>query len=260
MKGGAKPSVIVKYKGADGSVSTLAEGRDYKLSYRNNTTYGGSKSPTVVVSGTGNFKGKREVAFAITEKNLDTVTLLADDVPYKNKANSFATKLTLTDIDGKALKAGKDYDKDPVYVYLNSTEVTSNGSTVTRAAGDPVDKTDIIPVNTVIKVTVKAKAGSGYTGSASGEYKITKGSIASAKVVIPVQTYTGKPIELKKSDITVSIKGTPLSESDYDIVSYTDNTQKGTAKVTIRGKGNYGGLKTQSFKIKAKGFKWWWRK
>ena len=260
MKGGAKPAVVVKYQGADGSVRTLAKGRDYKLSYRNNTTYGGSKSPTVVVSGTGNFKGKREVAFAITEKNLNTVTLLADDVPYKNKANSFATKLTLTDTDGKALKANKDYDKDPVYVYVNSTEVTSNGSTVTRAAGDPVDKTDIIPVNTVIKVTVNAKAGSGYTGSASGEYKITTGSIASAKGVIPVQTYTGKPIELNKSDITVSVKGTPLSESDYDIVSYIDNTQKGTAKVTIRGKGNYGGLKTQAFKIKAKGFKWWWRK
>ena len=46
----------------------------------------------------------------------------------------------------------------------------------------------------------------------------------------------------------------------FDVVEYTDNTQKGTAKVTIRGKGNYGGLKTQSFKIKAKGFKWWWRK
>ncbi len=188
------------------------------------------------------------------------MTLLADDVAFKNKANSFVTKLTLTDEDEKALKAGKDYEKVPEYTYVNDTEVTSGGSAVTRTAGEKVDKTDIIPVDTVIRVTVKAIAGSGYTNTVSGEYKITKASIVSAKVSIPVQTYTGKPIKLNKSDIKVSIKGATLGEDDYDIVSYSNNTQKGTAKVTIRGKGNYGGLKTQTFNIKAKGFKWWWRK
>ena len=45
----------------------------------------------------------------------------------------------------------------------------------------------------------------------------------------------------------------------FVIVGYSNNVNKGTAKVTIRGTGNYGGFKTQSFKIKAKGFRWWWR-
>lgn len=220
MKGGAKPAVTVTYTDKEGRVRTLAEGRDYKLSFRNNTSLSGGKSPAAVVTGMGDFKGKRECTFAISEKSLDKVILLADDVAFKNKANSFVTKLTLTDEDEKALKAGKDYEKIPEYTYVNDTEVTSGGSAVTRTAGEKVDKTDIIPV----------------------------------------LTYTGKPINLNKSDIKVSIKGTTLGEDDYDIVSYSNNTQKGSAKVTLRGKGNYGGLKTQTFKIKAKGFKWWWRK
>lgn len=53
----------------------------------------------------------------------------------------------------------------------------------------------------------------------------------------------------------------PVTQPDgFVIVSYSNNINKGTAKVTIRGMGNYGGFKTQTFKIKAKCFKWWWRK
>ncbi len=260
MKGGAKPAITVTYKNDDGTVATLLEGNDYKLSYKNNTAFGGKKAPLAVVTGMGMFKGRRECAFEITEKSLSEVALLVDDVTYKNKPGSYATKLSLTDEDGKLLKAGKDYDKKTEHTYLRSTDVIAGGSIVRRAAGALVEKADIIPVDTVIKVTVNAKPGSGYTGSVSAEYKITKAGIASAKVTIPVQTYTGKPITLNKSLIRVSVQKQKLEESDFEIVSYTNNLQKGTAKVTIRGVGNYGGLKTQTFRIKAKGFIWWWRK
>ena len=47
---------------------------------------------------------------------------------------------------------------------------------------------------------------------------------------------------------------------DYEIVGYSKNTEKGTAKVTFRGLGNYGGFKTQTFKIKAKSVLWWKKK
>ena len=260
MKGGAKPTVTVKFKTDDGKTQKLVEGRDYKVSYKNNTSYGGGKTPLVVVSGAGNFKGKREMPFAITEKNLSNVTLLADDKSYKNKANSYTTKVTLTDEDEKNLSSGKDYEKDIKYTYIYDTKVKVNGADVQRNAGDLVDKQDIIPADTVIRVTATAKAGSGYTGTVSGTYRIVTANISSAKVTIPTQVYNGKPITLAKKDISLAIKGTKLSEDDYEIVGYSNNINKGTAKVTIRGTGNYGGLKTQTFKIKAKGFKWWWRK
>ena len=50
-----------------------------------------------------------------------------------------------------------------------------------------------------------------------------------------------------------------LEDSDYEIVSYENNINKGKAKVTIKGVGNYGGTKTITFTIKAKGLLWWWR-
>ena len=50
----------------------------------------------------------------------------------------------------------------------------------------------------------------------------------------------------------MELKGTPLLSTDYEIVGYSNNINKGTAKVTIHGLNNYGGTKTVSFKIKSK--------
>ena len=258
-KSGAKPAVTVTFRNRDNTVVTLREGRDYKVSYKNNTVFNGNKPPVIIITGTGNFKGKRENQFTIAEKDISEVNLLVDDKMSKNKPNNYITKITLEEPDGKKLSAGKDYDKNISYTYLHDTKVNVNGSEVDRAAGSAVEKTDVIPVNTVIGVTVTAKLGSGYKGSVSGTYRIITASISSAKISIPVQTYTGGPITLGKDDIKVSIKGQRLASSDFEIVSYTNNIKKGTAKVTIRGLGNYGGLKTQTFKIKEKGFIWWWR-
>lgn len=49
--------------------------------------------------------------------------------------------------------------------------------------------------------------------------------------------------------------------TDYEIVedSYINNTEKGTAKVKIIGKGSYGGSKTVQFKITARKFSWFFR-
>lgn len=41
----------------------------------------------------------------------------------------------------------------------------------------------------------------------------------------------------------------PLKENDYEIISYTNNIKKGTAKLTIHGLGEYGGTKTVTYKI-----------
>ena len=80
--------------------------------------------------------------------------------------------------------------------------------------------------------------------------------------------YTGRAITLTEEDITVKISGKVVPSVDpstgqpnWEIVgnSYMNNKDKGTASVAIRGLGNYGGTKTQTFKIVTKGFLWWWR-
>ena len=95
----------------------------------------------------------------------------------------------------------------------------------------------------------------------AGEYRITQADISSASVSVPKQTYTGQPVTLEKSRLTVKVKGRQLDVSQYEIVpgSYKNNVKKGTASVTIRGVDNYGGTKTVKFTIRAKGFLWWWR-
>ena len=57
----------------------------------------------------------------------------------------------------------------------------------------------------------------------------------------------------------MKIGKTELSESDYEIVesSYVNNLKKGSARVTIRGKGEYGGTRQVKFSILSQVMKWW---
>ncbi len=266
-KGGAKPKVTVQFKKADGSFAELKEGVDFKVTYKNNTSVGGSKTPTATVTGKGNFTGSEISEFTIKQKDLLKVTVNAADKAYKEKANIYATTVTLVDTDGKKLKAGTDYDKKLEYTYKFDTTVKYDGQDKTRKAGEVVDSRDIIPSNTVITVTATAREGSNYKGKGSGDFRITRASIASASVKgIGAQIYTGKEITFDPANITVKVKSDILKpydektgEGDFIIKGYKNNINKGTANVTIEGVGDYYGTKTVSFKIKAKGFFWWWR-
>lgn len=263
-KGGAKQGVVVTFSNDDGSTQTLTEGKDYTLSYQNNNAINdgsGGKQPTITIKGKGNFTGTyaTKLTYKITTQDIGKLTLTAADKTYQNKKNSHAAKVTVTDINGKALKAGADYNKTFTYTYKNETAL-DNGTV--RAEGALVDKNDIIPAGTILNVQVDAKDGGNYTGTITGEYRITQAAISSASVSIQKQTYTGQEITLDKNQITVKVKGKQVDESQYEIVpsSYKNNIKKGTASVTIRGVDNYGGTKTVKFTIKAKGFLWWWRK
>ncbi len=263
-KGGAKPDMTVTFRRPDGSEQKLQEGRDYTVTCQNNKAlYDGSsgKQPSVTVKGKGNFSGTyaTKLSYRIVPRNIGELELGVSDSVYQNKKNACVSKVTVTDIDGRVLTAGKDYEKKPVYTYKSDT-MLDNGTM--RAAGSAVDRDDIVPAGTVLKVAVTAKNGGNYTGTLEGEYRITKASISKTAVTVRRQTYTGQEIILDKSDITVRIKGKQVDESQFEIVegSYKNNVKKGTASVTIRGVDNYGGTKTIRFTIKAKGFLWWWRK
>ena len=72
-----------------------------------------------------------------------------------------------------------------------------------------------------------------------------------------------KYITLKETDFTqVVLKdGTKLTYGkDFEIVegSYVNNIKKGTASVTIKGIGNYGGTRKVTFKITSRTMAWWW--
>lgn len=248
VKGGCKPEPIVKFSG-----KTLKAGTDYTLAYKQNSAAG--SQAVLTIKGKGNFNGSVTREYEITAQDIGKMTVIAADKVYQNKKNIYKTTVQLTDTNGKRLAAGKDYDnKNMVYTYAERTLINK----AYKKAGDPVDVNDIIPAGTKLNVTITAK-GRDYTGTAQGTYRITTSSIAKAKVSIKDQTYTGKAIKLDTTAdpqvIYVEVNGTPLKPEEFEIVesTYSNNVNKGKAKVTIRGLGNYGGTKTVTFKIKGKG-------
>ncbi|MCR5448620.1 MAG: leucine-rich repeat domain-containing protein [Solobacterium sp.] len=241
-KGGAIPEVHVFWNGNE-----LKAGTDYTLKYTNNkqTVTDGK----VQITFKGNFKGSADTSFKIAKKDIASVNITAKDLVYKK--GKYKSTPVLTDIDGKKLKAGTDYDKAYEYTYSN---------------GDPIEGD--VPAGSEVTVTVYAK-GSNYTEHTSYTYKIleSKNNLSSATVQFKdsegktvkslTKNYTGEEVTLSKEELIVTMKAkengktvtVPVGPENYEIVSYTNNVNKGTAKATLKGIGEYGGTKTVSFKI-----------
>lgn len=87
-----------------------------------------------------------------------------------------------------------------------------------------------------------------YSGSnAQATFRIVTPTVANATITtIPDQAYTGNPIY---PPITVYESNRMLQQGvDYD-VTYYNNTNMGTATVTITGRGTYSGTKSTTFRI-----------
>lgn len=237
QKNGAVPELILK----DSNDTVLKNKTDYTIKYKDNKTPG--TDMTCEITGKGNYKGyTKTITFRVTPGDIGQCTLTAADKPYNSKPNKWQTTVTVTDVNGKKLAAGKDYDKNLTYDYKQEQS---------PAAG------------TTITVTV---TGLGcYEGSSiSGTYRIFEKNISTLKVVIKPQEYTGEEIKLRKwIDIHIYASSADMKKDNeiwddcYDIVEsgYKNNIKAGTAKVTLRGKGSYGGTKTYSFKIQKKKYK-----
>lgn len=238
-KGGSKPPVEVTFGGR-----TLVLGTDYTVTYAKNTKVTGEVLAEAKVKGKGNFAKTKTVTFAIAQQSLDKLVATAADQTSAKKWNK--VNPVITDLNGKALKKGTDYEKTFTYKLYNTdgTEITDTTATP-PAAG--------------MKVQVTATGKNNYKGTVTAEYRIidSKQSIAKARMKVKeAPIYTGKAIELQKSNIILEIKeGTEwktLTDDQYEIVGYSNNVNKGKkAKVTIHGLAPYGGTKTFNFEIKA---------
>ncbi len=242
---GSSVSVVVKYNG-----TLLTEGVDYKVTYKNNKAVtteemADKKKPQVIITGINGYKGKTTATFAITPANLEDMPMTVADVTYQNKKGKYMSIPVLTDADGKNLKVNKDFT---VKYYL-----VSDGSELT--------KKDVVDAKQEVKAVVTTKSAN-YSGSSEADYKIVVQNISDAKVVVKPQVYTGAEITLTEEDFsTMKVGKTTLLEgTDYEIIedSYRNNINKGTASVTLKGIGNYGGTKKVTFKISSRTMAWWW--
>lgn len=235
-KGGVTPDI--KIKDSDGLL--LTPKTDYTVSVLKKSNLAPGVM-TLVVTGKGNYKGYKsdEIKITVTGGDLSAAVMTVQDKAYTTKKNGWKSSVKLTDVNGKALKAGKDYDKEVIYSYSGQT-----------LDGCP-------SAGTVVYVTVLGKGF--YEGSAiTGSYRIYEKGIDRMKVVIDSSFYTGRPVEPGKDMIHIyasladAKKGIEIENAGdyYQILGYSNNVRAGTARITLRGRGLLGGTKTYTFKIK----------
>ncbi|MFD2531797.1 hypothetical protein ACFSVN_05005, partial [Gracilimonas halophila] len=188
---------------------------DYTVSYSNNTDVG---TAGVTITGTGNYSGSLETSFEIIP--IDTSGLNLDPIADQLFNGSELTpSVHVTDGD-TTLAEGTDYTVS----YSNNTGVGT------------------------AMVTVELQ--NGYSGILETTFEITPKDV-SALTIDPVsdREYTGLAITPSTS---LQNGGVSLTEGTDYTVSYSNNTDVGTAGVTITGTGNYSGSLETTFEITPK--------
>ncbi len=238
-----KPTVKLVMGMGPGNSRFYFNQNDYSISYKN---YSKAGKATMTITGKNNLKGSIKVNYNISKAKLSTgngFKISANDVVVNSKPGKYATTVKV-EWSGKVLSKGKDYDSKFTYTDKYGNALTSKSK---PKVGD------------VINVTIKGKGN--FTGSLTAKYVIVKKTINSLKASTITKRYTGSNILLSEKDLAsmkIKIgKTTLVYNKDYVISGYSNNTNTGTAKVTITGIGDYSGSKEISFKISQATFKWW---
>ena len=194
---------------------TLTNGTHYSVAYSNNINAG---TATVTITGKGNYTGTKTATFKINAKSASGFTV--SSIAAQTYTGSAITPAVTVKDGTKTLTNGTHYS----VAYSNNTNAGTATVTITGKGNYTGTKTATFKIN--------AKSASGFTVS-----------------TIAAQTYTGSAIT---PAITVKDGTKTLTNGTHYSVAYTNNTNVGTATVTITGKGNYTGTKTVTFKINAK--------
>ena len=276
-----KATITCSNKTYNGSVQTIATCSGGTIS---DTGINGSKQKEVgnyevICKGNGNYLDAKATC-GITKVNLSTATI---SIASKYKRTGTATKPTpAVKIGSATLKSGTDY----TYSYSNNDKVGTAKLTITANKNSKnytgsktvsfkiVDPATITCANKTYngsaQVIATCKGGTvseikrtdvgTYTVSCLGDEnhaksneiqcKITQLDISKAMTLsLPSGTeykYTGKALT---PSVTVKYNNKTLTKGTDYTVAYTNNTNKGTATITVTGKGNYKGTKTITFKI-----------
>ena len=145
-----------------------------------------------------------------------------------------------------------------VFTFANNGPFTYTGSGITPGFTLKYDGT-VLKEGTDYTVTYKNNINAGtaavtiegkgnYTGTLEKSFSISPKSIGGFTAVLESvsEEYTGSHIKPSVTLVSGSYK--PVQDKDYS-VTYTNNTNVGTATVTIRGKGNYTDTIKKTFAI-----------
>lgn len=260
-RAGVTPDVEIIYAG-----KTLVKDTDYKLTYTNNkNTTTETKKAYINIAGKGNFKGslQKAVELTITPKSWDSgeITVEVPDMKYSKNKAKYTPNPVVYD-NGRKLVKNKDY----TVAYASNlkgdiTEFTEDGALMETGHTASVIITLTGPDYTVAKAEAPAAEDGAEPADESKRtftFRIIGKLISKAKVSVKpekTQYFSQYGTRPGKEDLVVTYENAPVTDEEYDIVSYSKNDRKGKATLVIQGKGQYGGTKNVTFAIKARDMK-----
>jgi len=218
-----KPEAEVFHKGKQ-----LVRGKDYIVSYENNKSVGDennlSEMPTMIIKGKGKYYGKKVTEpFSIRPKDI-----LHSDVDVSDMLTSYNGKVQkmrpVIKDDVRTLQVNKDY----ILEYLEQ----ENGAYCEAGTY-------------AIKITGKGN----YEGTRMAYIIISKRILLSLVTLEKIENVSWKNGDECIPILNLKYNGISLTpEVDYT-TNYRNNTEIGTAKVVIVGKGKYIGEREETFRI-----------
>ena len=197
------------------SGNVLEKNTDYALDYSYCTDVG---TGIITITGAGNYGGTKETGFLIVPEIIGKVSMSGVSSSYEYTGE----------------------------VICPEPEYSLNGTVLTEGRDYSVEYSDHVEAGTV---TITASGHGNFTDSREDRYEISPASIAKTKItgVNASYDYTGDEI---CPEINVTFKGTALENGKDYTVAYKNNVDAGTAKYTIKGKGNFTGSVSGTFLIK----------
>ena len=175
---------------------------------------------TLMITGTNNYSGTIYKNYTI-KADLSTYGTVGTIVDQNYTGYQITPYVTVT-CGGNLLTVGNDY----TVTYANNTNVG-------RAT-----------------VIATAAANSYYVGTANGYFNISNTATGMEITgYASSYTYTGNAIT---PDLVVTMNGRTLNRGTDYIVTYSNNTNVGTATMTVTGIGSFSGTKTINYVIEAK--------
>jgi len=219
------------------TVKTLKAGKDYTVSFANNTAKTAEAECIITAKDGSNFCDSRTETFAISDKNIADSSLVIfgtidaksyTGAPVTVSANELA-EVVKSASDGSTIEYGRDYK----VAYFNNVNA---GKAVLRVIG-----TGEFYGTKDIKFTI-----SKYDmGASDAEYTLLFDGVEAGT---QTYDYTGAKI---KPVVTLTFNGRKLTEGKDFKVKCTANKNVGKATATIKLKGSFKGSISKEFEIKS---------
>lgn len=210
-----KPEVSI----TDVCDNLLQEGRDYTLTYDENSTQAGVYN--VGINYIGNYSGSDELSYRIFDPANEVCTPVLSKTSYTYDGNEKNPTVKITDSQGVVLKKGTDYT---LSYDSGRTEVGTYDVNITYMGN--YGGTDTVSFVIIPQIPERCTA------------KLSKTSY----------TYDGNEKNPVVSIVDVC-KNVLVKGRDYTVTYYPDRTNVGTYNVKVTYMGNYSGTKNLTFKV-----------